>query len=122
MEKRDQWKEENSLVVMGSEGRIRKSPVRGVGELISEGGGTLYPCPPLQKPFTSPLHPPPLQKSNVEMQVVMKYRYVFPMRANHHSTFILKFRSDFSTEQYHFIDRILFPKIFSFKVNRKLPY
>lgn len=74
MEKRDQWKEENSFVVMGSEGRIRKSPVRGVGELISEGGGTPYPCPPLQKPFTSPLHPPPLQKSNVEMQVVMKYR------------------------------------------------
>ena len=50
MEKRDQWKEENSFVVMGSEGRIRKSPVRGVGELISEGGGLFTPVPPSTNP------------------------------------------------------------------------
>ena len=62
MEKRDQWKEENSFVVRGSEGRIRKSPVRGVGELISEGGGLFTPVPPSKNPSLHPcilpLHKP----------------------------------------------------------------
>ena len=56
VEKRDQWKEENSFVVMGSEGRIRKSPVREVGELSSEGGGlfTSAAPPPPQTPHFTP--------------------------------------------------------------------
>ena len=30
--------------------------------------GTLYPCPPFQKPFTSPLHPPPPQTPHLQLR------------------------------------------------------
>ena len=41
--------------------------------------GTLYPCPPFQKPFTSPLHPPPPQTPHLQLRHGISQR-VFSFR------------------------------------------